>query len=275
MIVYVDELAALNALVDYCLLAVTAQLGGLPVRRGRLALAALLGGVYAAGMLLFEDAAWLPIRLASCMCLVWVAFGRQNLLRRLALFAGVSFGFAGGILLASEFSGQTLYRAGVYRIAVPLRTLALAAATGWAVSGLLFRGSAKHGLLQKDTRKITLSFCGKETLVTALFDTGNELLDPATGLPVLILEPTAAERLLPPELSWLLQELRADNAPALLTRIPSGLRMRFRLVAYRALGRESGLLLAFRPDEVRGSPPLLAAISPNRVSNGRYDALIG
>ena len=54
MVLYVDELAALNALVDYCLLAVTAQLGGLPLRRGRLALAALLGGVYAAGMLLFS-----------------------------------------------------------------------------------------------------------------------------------------------------------------------------------------------------------------------------
>jgi len=46
-------------------------------------------------------------------------------------------------------------------------------------------------------------------------------------------------------------------------------------VPYRSLGRDSGLLLAFRPDEVHGGPPLLAALSPNRVSNGRYDALIG
>ena len=275
MVLYVDELAALNALVDYCLLAVTAQLGGLLVRRGRLALAALLGGVYAAGMLLFAGAAWMPVRLAVCVGLVGVAFGRRGLARRSVLFAAVSFGFAGVVLLASEASGRTLYSAGVYRISVPLRTLALAAAAGWAVSGILFRGSAKHGLLQRDTCTITLSFCGRETKITALCDTGNELTDPATGLPVLILEPAAAERLLPPELSWLVRELACDNAAALLPRIPGGLRLRFRLVPYRALGRDSGLLLAFRPDEVRGGPPLLAAVSPNRVSNGRYDALIG
>ena len=275
MVVYVDELAALNALVDYCLLAVTAQLGGLPVRRWRLGLAALMGGCYAAAMLLFEGAAWLPVRLAVCAGLVLAAFGRRGLVRRTILFAGVSFGFAGVILLWSQLSGESLYSAGVYRIAVPLRTLALAAGVGWTVSGLLFRGSAKHGLLQRDTRSILLSFCGKEAQIIALFDTGNELTDPATGLPVLILEPAAAERLLPPELCWLLRELTADNAAALLTRIPSGLRLRFRLVPYRALGRDGGLLLAFRPDEVRGGPPLLAAVSPNRVSNGRYDALIG
>lgn len=275
MVVYVDELAALNALVDYCLLAATAQLGGLPVRRGRMAAAALLGGLYAAAMLVAEGAAWLPVRLAVCVVLVWAAFGRRNLLRRAALFGGVSFGFAGAVLLASEAAGRTLYRAGVYRLAVEPKTLALAAAAGWAASGLLFRGSAKHGLLQKDTRELWLSFCGKETRITALYDTGNELTDPATGLPVLILEPEAAERLLPPELAWLPRELTADNAAALLPRIPSGLRTRFRLAPYCALGRESGLLLAFRPDEVRGGPPLLAAISPNRVSNGRYDALAG
>lgn len=275
MVIYVDELAVLNALVDYCLLVVTAQLGGLPVRRARLALAAVLGGLYAAAMLICSGAAWLPVRLAVCVGLVWAAFGRHGLLRRAALFGAVSFGFAGAVLLASELSGRSLYRAGVYRLMVPFRVLLLAAAVGWAASGLLFRGSAKHGVLQRDTCTIGLSFCGRETQVTALCDTGNELSDPATGLPVLVLEPSAAERLLPPELSWLVRELTVDNASVLLTRIPGGMRMRFRLVPYRSLGCPGGLLLAFRPDEVRGRPPLLAAISPAPVSNGRYDALAG
>lgn len=275
MVIYVDELAVLNALIDYCLLAATAQLGGLPVRRPRLALAAALGGLYAAAMLIFSGAAWLPVRLTVCVCLVWAAFGRRSLLRRSVLFGAVSFGFAGVVLLASELSGRALYRAGVYRLTVPLRVLLLAAAVGWAVSGLLFRGSARHGFLQRDTRTLILSFCGRETQVTALCDTGNELTDPATGLPVLILEPAAAERLLPPELSWLVRELTVNNASALLPRIPSGLRLRFRLIPYRSLGCPGGLLLAFRPDEVQGSAPLLAAISPLPVSNGRYDALAG
>lgn len=275
IIVYLDELAALNALIDYCLLALTAQLGGLPVRRGRLALASLLGGLYAAAMLLREGTGWLPIRLAVCVGLVGVAFGREGLARRSVLFAGVSFGFAGMILLASELSGRALYGEGVYRLSVPLRTLALAAAVGWVVSGLLFRGSARHGILRRDTRTLRLSFCGQEATVTALCDTGNELADPVTGLPVLILEPEAARRLLPAELRWLPAALAEGDPVQLLPRIPGGLRTRFRLVPYRALGREGGLLLAFRPDLSAGSPPLLAAISPHPLCRGRYDALIG
>ena len=47
-IVYLDELAALNFLCDYLLLRATAELRGLPRRRGRCFLSALLGGAWGA-----------------------------------------------------------------------------------------------------------------------------------------------------------------------------------------------------------------------------------
>ncbi|MBR6115118.1 MAG: sigma-E processing peptidase SpoIIGA, partial [Oscillospiraceae bacterium] len=48
-VIYVDELIALNAMMDYLLLMLSARLAALPLRRGRCALAALLGGAYALG----------------------------------------------------------------------------------------------------------------------------------------------------------------------------------------------------------------------------------
>ena len=46
-VIYADELVALNALIDYLLLVLSARAAELPVRRGRSALAGLLGGLYA------------------------------------------------------------------------------------------------------------------------------------------------------------------------------------------------------------------------------------
>ena len=51
-VVYIDEVFALNALVDYLLLLCAAKLAGEPFRRLRFALAALAGGLYAAGAVL-------------------------------------------------------------------------------------------------------------------------------------------------------------------------------------------------------------------------------
>ena len=51
-VVYLDRVVLLNLAVDYLLLLATARLAGLPLRRGRLALAAALGALYAAAVFL-------------------------------------------------------------------------------------------------------------------------------------------------------------------------------------------------------------------------------
>ena len=63
------------------------------------------------------------------------------------------------------------------------------------------------------------------------------------------------------------------------TRLPDW-RSRFRLLPYRCVGVECGLLLALRVDEARLGEqdvgPLLVALSPTPVSDGGgYRALVG
>ena len=72
----------------------------------------------------------------------------------------------------------------------------------------------------------------------------------------------------------------ADPAAA-LTRLGTGAwRARFRLLPYRSVGVERGLLLCVRLDGLevngQGRGPVLAALSPTPVSDGGgYQALIG
>lgn len=77
-VVYLDRVVLLNLAVDYLLLLATARLAGLPLRRGRLALAAALGALYAAAvflpgcrMLAHRRAGW---RRGS-LCAVWPGGG--------------------------------------------------------------------------------------------------------------------------------------------------------------------------------------------------------
>ena len=51
-VIYLDSLFGLNLLIDYCLVLVSARVCGVVLRRWRYALAALIGALYAALMVL-------------------------------------------------------------------------------------------------------------------------------------------------------------------------------------------------------------------------------
>ena len=89
-VVYLDRVLLLNLLVDYLLLLTTAQLAGIPLRRGRLALCAAVGALYA-GAVFLPGLSWLshPLcRTAGGAAMALAAWRRDvpnELARRIAL----------------------------------------------------------------------------------------------------------------------------------------------------------------------------------------------
>ncbi|MBP3311539.1 MAG: sigma-E processing peptidase SpoIIGA, partial [Butyricicoccus sp.] len=240
---------------------------------------AALGAGYAVASCL-EGLAWLsllPVKAAAGFVMVRAAFGARRLPERArltALFWLVSCAVAGGALALGKVSDAAFFAGGGYYLDVPFRVVAAAAAAGWALTGLLFRGEAKA----RQTARVHLDFAGRGADFSLLVDTGNDLSDPVSGKPALVLDRRAAARVLHIEAAVPLAGLRADNAPAVLAALPGAYRTQFQLLPYRAVGRETGLLLAFRPERAArdGKPwPGLAAISPERVANGQYEGLIG
>ena len=98
---------------------------------------------------------------------------------------------------------------------------------------------------------VEIELLDRKVQVTALLDTGNRLVDPLTGQPVVILSGDLREALLPPEAVGAV-ETAADNPAegvSLLAETP--LASRLRLIPYSTLGKENGLLVSFRADAVR------------------------
>lgn len=270
MTVYIDEVFLLNAIVDYLLLLSAAKLAGEPFRRLRLALGAVLGGLYAAAVFFpgLEFLAHPLCKLAAPVGMTLLAFGSSRRLLRVSLtFWGVSAAFGGGVLALQLFLGAPAV--------LDLKTTLLAAAGCYLFFTLLFRRSARH--TGGELAPVRLELEGRACRITALVDTGNTLTDPATGKAVMVAEGEKLRDLFPAGECPAPAELQ-DPAAALERR--KGESRRWRLLPYRAVGVPWALLLAVRVDraQVGGEDygPILVALSPTPVSDGGgYSALIG
>ncbi len=268
--VYADSLIALNAALDYLLLLAAGKLCALPLRRWRLGLGALWGGVYALLALLFPSFFGLvTVKLLSGALSVLLAYGCQRqTMRAVAAFYAVSAALAGLIYAVSRLSGQA---ADGVPYPVSLRTLLLAFALGYAVLTLAFRHWGRRA--ERRIEAVTLWLGARQVRLSALVDTGNELIDPVTGRGALVAE---AEALAP-----LLDDPAPLRAPEPLEAL-EGLRrqgLACRLLPCRAVTGGTGLLLCFVPTRIevagRRRDDLLVAVSPQRFcADGAYRAIL-
>lgn len=280
-VVYVDTLFLLNALVDYLLLLCSARLAGEPLERLRFALGAVLGGGYAVAIFLpglgFLER---PLcRLAAAVLMAVAAFGGgRRLGRQTAIFFALSCAFAGGVLAISLLGGTGLsLNRGVIYSGMDLKMVLLSAAGCYAALSLLLQKAGRHARFTGELKEVRLELGERAVELTALTDTGNTLTDPVTGRGVMVVEGARLMDLFPPEQRPDGASLR-DPAGALEGLTAAG--GRFRLLPYRSVGVERGLLLAVRVDravvdgEDRGA--MVVALSPNPVSDGGgYAALLG
>ena len=78
-VIYLDSLFGLNLLIDYCLVLASARVCGVVLHRWRYALAALIGALYAALMVL-PGCGWLAngaMKLALGAAMALIAFGGE------------------------------------------------------------------------------------------------------------------------------------------------------------------------------------------------------
>ena len=135
--------------------------------------------------------------------------------------------------------------------------------TGWdmitsliiAVGSVLLVAELGWGIVHKRMRE-TLYFVpirillGSERIETnALIDTGNQLRDPLTGAPVVIVEYELIKKAIPGE-ALAAFENRSESPYELLASLSSfpEWARRVRLIPFTSLGKEKGMLIGIRPD---------------------------
>ena len=279
MVLYVDVLFFINMAVDMAVLLAAGRFAGTRPRRLRLLAAGAFGGAYALAAVFWNMPA--VVKLLAGGISVWIAFGYQNratFCKRFLLFLVVSAAFAGFVMLLYFLFHISSSINGVYYLQVPGRIVLAAICLAYGVIGLLFYKNGKH--IGKETEELIIGLGEREITLTALVDSGNDLTEPISHKPVILIHREQAAKLLPPEAMVLPMLLKANNAADILASIQDErLRVRFRLVPYRALGQANGLLAAFQPDYVRrrkgGEIQAYIGISENQISFGSCEGLIG
>ena len=281
-VVYADSVFLLNGAMDYVLFLVTARLAGIPLKRRRYALAALLGAFYAVSVFLpgLNFLSAFPAKLAVGVLLALVAFGgEEKLLRLVLLLFAVSCAMAGCVLALGLLAGSRVpVSNGIFYTDVDAKILLIATTVAYLVLTVVFRAAARHGV-GGELLSMTVCVGGRTTRLTALHDSGNSLRDPAGGGAVLVVAPGVLNGVLPGSIGKLLtpELLRypADLLEPLREAAPA---LRPRLLPYRAVGVPGGLLLTIRAEWVevggRRYEDAPVALSPTTLGTG-YAALWG
>lgn len=271
-VIYIDSVFVLNALMDYLLLLCAARLAGLPLRRGRYALAALAGGAYAVAVFLpgLGFLSQTPVKIAAGVLLGLMAYGgEEKLLRLLLLFFAVSCAMAGCVLGLGLLAGGGVPAVnGVFYTNVDVKALVIGGTAAYAVFSAVFRAAAGHAV-RGELLAVRVSIGGRTAELTALRDTGNGLRDPE-GRAVLVTAPGALDAVLPRAAAELIRKRGLEAPEELLEPLRlAAPALRPRLTPYRAVGSAAGLLLTIRTDwaEVGGVryPGLTAALSPTAL----------
>lgn len=96
---------------------------------------------------------------------------------------------------------------------------------------------------------LTVTLWGKKVSLEALIDTGNQLIDPLSQQPVIVVEYEVLRPLLPTEINELVSDGKKLHQPSTLLSLGNTTyAKRLRLIPFQSLGKESGMLLGIRPD---------------------------
>lgn len=279
MVIYVDVLFLINMVVDMAVLLATGRFAGIRPRRFRLFLAGVFGGGYALLAVFWNMPAF--FKMAAGIVSVWLAFGFENsrvFMKRFLLFLLVSAIFAGFVLGLYFLFHVSSSVNGVYYLQVPVRVILAAMLIAYGSIRLVFYKHGKH--IGQESEILIIGLWGREIQITALVDSGNDLTEPISHKPVILIGKEQAAKLLPPSAMEIPMLLQAHNAADVMAGIrEERLKVRFRLVPYQALGRENGMLAAFQPDYVKrqkgGKVAAYIGISENQISFGGHQGLIG
>jgi len=130
----------------------------------------------------------------------------------------------------------------------------------------------------EETVDVSIEIDGKVFYLKGFIDSGNQLTDPFTQKPVMILDMTKLTEKLPKDLIFLSKE-----KPESFTDIPDQYSGRISLVPYRTIGNEQQFLWTIRPDKIivyEGdkafdcSKTLIGLSSISLGENGEYECLL-
>jgi len=289
--VYADVILFENLIMNYLILWSTARLTRYNYSKVKLMIAAFLGALYAVLSYLPEYNYLFSffMKILFSILIVIVAYTPAYfhlLLKLTGIFYVISFVFGGAAFGLFYFiNGLNLTSNGISFIKdFPVKILAVAVILAYVTIKYSWDYVQHRIKREKLIVRVEMSFDNRKLCIDALIDTGNSLKDPITNAPVMITDYNMIRELLPHDIQKIFERCAESELNAIAEIMStSKWSTRFRLIPFRSLGRENGMLIGFRPDVLtifdsgRGIHlnNIVIAIYRKKLSkDGEYSALI-
>lgn len=289
MTIYVDIVLLENLCMNYIILFATGFIMKMKLHHIRIILSALIGGVYAilSYMQIFPIYSNMIVKIVLSVCMIYIAFfpkGIKALIKQLVMFYLVSFVFGGCAFALLYFvKPQDIFmRNGVYIGTYPIKIALLGGIVGFILTYIAFKivknRMSKKGLIYEIEIKIN----EKSTKVKAMLDTGNQLKDPITAIPVVIVEKEKLYEIVPKSILDNIEDILGGDWKENEDNI--SFRSRFRMIPFHSIGKQNGMLLGFKADEVKvitdideisNKKVIICIYNQKLTKTNTYSALIG
>jgi len=225
----------------------------------RVVLAASLGGIYAVLVSLpqFYLLANLLPKIIVSMLMAAVSLKYVNISLYVRFWATMflaAFALGGAILGLGYFNVTLQAGEPIFLMELPgvSLTLAVVGAALALVLGKNLISILHQSIFKKDFLiPLTISIGDKSAELVGLVDTGNHLRDPLTGNPVIIVEYQAMDDLLPTSVgAFLSSQIDPEMGEMVDIFGIEGWGKRIRLIPFTSVGKEHGVMMGFKPDQV-------------------------
>ncbi len=257
--VYLDAIWLLNLCIDASLMLLTSIIIKRKIQLIRLFLSALIGSSIVLFMLTpyFSVVSHPLSKLLFSIIMVLVAFGFKRFryfIQSLLTFYFSTFILGGGLIgvhffLSSDIAllnGLISTNSSGAGSPISWLFVFIGFPILWYFSRARLEDIELNHLIHDQIVEVTICIDDQTLSLKGLIDSGNQLYDPITKYPVMILDVNSAKRFLPPEILGKSVGLDALTQNSVYHPWES----RLRIVPYRGVGQENEFLVAIKPDLV-------------------------
>lgn len=257
----------------------------------RILISSAIGSIYSIILYITEMKIYSSIisKIILSIIMTYVAFNPQNvkkMWKQILIFYLTSFVFGGVALYLIYFlkPQDILMKNGMYVGENILKIILLGGIVAFVVIKISLK-IIKTKISSKDMYcNIKIKLNEKEVETTAMLDTGNLVKEPITNTPVIIVESSLLYEMLPKEILNNLEEVLNGNLSDIPEEIQEKYISKMRCIPFKSLGKENGMLLGIRADEIEVikedenkiiKNAIIGIYDKSLTKRGEYRALVG
>ncbi len=253
MTLYLDIIFLENIFMNSIILLATGVILKDEIKIIRTFISSTIGSIYAiiiytSNMAIYSN---FFLKLLLSFVIVYIAFKPPNVksfLKHLIIFYLTSFTFGGVAFALLYFVSpkDILFQDGVLIGTYPIKMILAGGILGFIIITISFK-NIKSKMTRRDMY-CNVKICDKEksTQITAIIDTGNFLKDPISKMPVVVIEKNKLFDIFPSNILENISKIINGNDIDL-----GQYSSRIRAIPFKSLGKENGLLLGIKMDEIQ------------------------